>query len=58
MNTPLNTIKLPFSKLEVGTTFKSWTGMEWIKVSEDKAIAPNDKFDITYDFDIDEIVEV
>jgi hypothetical protein len=56
MTTPINNIVLPFSKLEFSTTFRSWTGLEWIKVSEDTATAPeNDK---EYLFDPNEMVMV
>ena len=49
-------LEIQFGKLECGTTFKSWTGITWVKSSENCAVPPD--CDIEYVFGQDEVVFV
>ena len=57
----MNTIHIEFDKLEFGTTFKSYSGTQWIKLNEKFAIEPDDDIDnpqTYYRFSPDEMVTV
>lgn len=52
----MNKMDIEFYKLEYGTVFESWTGLEWIKVSDDSA-TPTDSEE-EFPFEPNEIVTV
>ena len=57
----MNTIHIEFEKLEFGTTFKSYSGTQWIKLDEKHAIEPDDDIDnpqTLYKFSPDEMVTI
>ncbi len=57
----MSEITIEFNRLEFGTKFKSWSGVEWIKLNEDYAIEPDDDIDnpeTLWKFESDEMVTV